>query len=193
MSVRGVSRDRIVELSREILERDGADALTIRRIAEAVDRTQPAIYQHFASKDALLETLAIDGFVALHARLELAARTDERPFDAVAEAYVRFGFERPRLYALMFVDPSDVTFASETRTPEPARASFAIFMKTLSRQTQLPVARADTATEVLWGAMHGLVMLSINNRYRPGVALVSERLELLKRGVLAIAKAASEA
>ncbi len=181
---RGTSRDLIIDVSRAIIEDEGLEHLTIRRIAETIDRTQPAVYQHFAGKDEILTAVVADGFVALVERLKRAAKGAKPSLTAIASAYVRFGLERPRLYELMFVEPPVIAFAVAD-TPRPAQAAFASFATAVA-ESGLGPTQVDTATEVVWAALHGLVMLSITKRLRPGRAAHRARLEQLTAAIVAI-------
>ena len=182
---RGTSRGHIIDVSRAIIEDEGVEQLTIRRIAETINRTQPAVYQHFESKDAILAAVVVEGFAALFEALKRAARGEKASLYALANAYVRFGLERPRLYEVMFVGSQVVTFADPGATPVPAQSAFKIFAAALGA-SGVDAARLDTVTEVVWAALHGLVMLSITKRVRPGRALQRARLETLTAGIVAM-------
>ena len=64
-------------MNRAIIEDEGVEQLTIRRIAETVNRTQPAVYQHVSSKDAILKAVVTDGFAALAECLRRATRGEK--------------------------------------------------------------------------------------------------------------------
>ena len=183
--VRGVSRDLIIDVSRAIVEEEGVEHLTIRRIAETIGRTQPAVYQHFASKDALLTAVVVEGFVALVEHLKRSGKARKKPLSTVARAYLRFGLERPRLYNLMFVEPPAIAFAAGSATPIPARTAFGILASAVG-ESGLDEDRVETVTEVVWAALHGLVMLSITKRLRPGRVLQRDRLENLTSAIIAM-------
>jgi len=183
--VRGTSRDHIIDVSRAIIEDEGVEQLTIRRIAETIHRTQPAVYQHFASKDAILAEVVVQGFSALTRRLERAARAADAPLSALANAYARFGMERPKLYEVMFVGPPAITFADPAVTPMPAQNAFHILAAAV-RASGVTPEQVETTTEVVWAALHGLVMLSITERLRPGRVLQRTRLEALIAGIVAM-------
>ena len=184
-NARGTSRDDIIDVSRAIIEDEGVEQLTIRRIAETIHRTQPAVYQHFASKDAILAAVVMEGFTALSERLKRAARGEKASLIALANAYVRFGVERPKLYDVMFVGPPAITFADPAATPMPAQTAFHI-LATAVEESGVEPAQVETATEVVWAALHGLVMLSITKRLRPGRVLQRMRLEALTAGIVAM-------
>jgi AcrR family transcriptional regulator len=183
--LRGTSRDDIIDVSRAIIEDEGVDQLTIRRIAETMNRTQPAVYLHFSSKDAILEAVVTDGFTALAERLKRATRAGKTSLTAIVNAYVRFGLERPRLYHVMFVGPPAIAFAAGTATPIPAHEAFNLVASAVAESGVIP-KKTQTVTEVVWAGMHGLVALSITGRLRPGRALQQTRLEQLIAALVAL-------
>ncbi len=185
---REAQRDRILDASRSILGREGAKALTIRRLAEAIDRTQPAIYAHFSNKEALLEQLVIEGFGALCETLLLASKSKRKsPLLAVSEAYITFGTSRLHLYDAMFVGETTMRFAAGEQTPAIARETFDV-LKTVCRATDEKAAASadETRTEVYWAALHGLVMLANDQRLRVGTSFAAARVRslvaLMERG-----------
>ncbi len=183
-NLRGTSREQIIDVSRAIIEDEGLEHLTIRRIAETIGRTQPAVYQHFAGKDEILAAVVVEGFVALVGSLKRAAKGEKPSLTAIANAYVRFGLERPRLYDVMFVAPPVIAFAVSD-APMPAQIAFEMFATAVA-ESGLDPTQAGTVTEVVWAALHGLVMLSITKRLRPGRALHRARLERLTTAIVAM-------
>ena len=182
---RGVSRDRIIEVSRAIVEDEGVEHLTIRRIAETIGRKQPAVYQHFESKEAIVAAVVLEGFVALAEHLKRAAKSQKAALPAIAKAYLRFGQERPRLYHVMFVDAPAFAFAARNATPVPAQTAFGILASAVG-ESGLDEHRVETVTEVIWAALHGLVTLSITNRLRAGRTVERDRLENLTSAIIAM-------
>ena len=64
---------RIVAAARAIAEREGWDAVTIRRLAEEIEYSQPVLYSHFESRDAIVAAVAIEGFQEITATPREAA------------------------------------------------------------------------------------------------------------------------
>src|SRR5690349_13286451 len=98
-------RDRILEAARAINAADGEEALTMRRLAGRLGVTAPAIYHHFADRDAILEAISDEGFDRLVARLEQlsARRAPVRRCTDVLAAYREFALDEPRVFAVMFL------------------------------------------------------------------------------------------
>src|SRR5258708_2432889 len=63
---------KIATAARRLLDQEGADAVTMRRVAEAVSITAMAVYRHYADRAALLNTLANEGFDELAIQLSTA-------------------------------------------------------------------------------------------------------------------------
>jgi hypothetical protein len=131
---------------------------------------------HFASLDDLAEAVALDGFVELADALAQARRgaPPEGEVGAVARAYSAYAVENPAVYDVMFTRSTRLHFGPDD-APTPLSAAYAEL-----RATVLTIAGArdvDTLTEILWAALHGVVMLDRGHRLRPDHR--SSRLDLL--------------
>ena len=96
---------RIATEARKLLDAEGVDAVTMRRVASAVGITAMAVYRHYPDRDGLLNALADDGFAELSARLTTARLkgdldTRMRKF---LDVNLDFALEHPRLFELMFL------------------------------------------------------------------------------------------
>ena len=103
----GSTTQRIADAARKLLEAEGADGVTMRRVAGAVGITAMAVYRHYPDRDGLLNALADEGFVALAARLAEARveGTLEERMLKLLDVNLDFALERPRLFELMFLRP----------------------------------------------------------------------------------------
>ncbi|MGW4635799.1 TetR/AcrR family transcriptional regulator [Nocardia sp. NPDC004415] len=173
---RAQRRQAIVDAARELSAADGWDAVTIRKLAERIEYSQPVLYSHFAGKAAIVGAVAIEGCVELTVALRRAhdaARTPREVIDNIARAYLDFADADPARYDAMFVLTTDLTFGLDA--PQPLRDAFAA-MEAMFRGT----AEGDelgARTEDAWSALHGLVTLDRSGRLRP--ELRERRIELL--------------
>ncbi len=62
---RAQARARIIDAAEALIARDGVDALTIGRIADAIDLTPAALYRYFPGKDAILAEVMAEVLRAL--------------------------------------------------------------------------------------------------------------------------------
>lgn len=108
--MKAVPTDRaIASAALDILEREGAEAVTMRRVANAVGITAMAIYRHFPNRAALLDAVAEGGFAALAAALckrRLAGNVVQR-LEKMGDLYLDHALANPRLFELMFLEPRE--------------------------------------------------------------------------------------
>lgn len=166
---------RITAAARQIAESEGWNAVTIRRLAEEIEYSQPVLYSHFKNRDAIVAAVAMEGFRDITTALRQAARvsTDRRhAFEGVALAYLAFARNHPALYEAMFTLPTDLRFA-EVETKSELKDAFEALAAVVSPSS----TDVDVATETLWAALHGLAELERSGRIKRSTRL--ERVALL--------------
>ena len=92
----GSLREALLQAGSEILETDGAGALSLREAARRAGVSHNAPYRHFVDRDSLLAALAAEGFALL------AASIEKRPEGDMGLAYVEFALRHPHRFRLMF-------------------------------------------------------------------------------------------
>lgn len=98
-------RASILKAAWQLVEKEGWQAVSIRKIAEAIEYSAPVIYDHFQNKDAILLEFTKEGFRNLNDRLVAAKSqfTDPaRQLEAIAFAYWHFAFNNQQYYRLMY-------------------------------------------------------------------------------------------
>lgn len=99
----------VAEALRLVRER-GADAVSLRQVAQAVGVSPSAAYGHFPDKQALMGAVAVQGMAILDERMYAGAGavagTDDRAalerFWRTGEAYVGFATDEPHLFRHIF-------------------------------------------------------------------------------------------
>ena len=152
----------ILAAARELAEAEGWDAVTTRRLAELINYSQPVLYSHFKGKADIMAAVATRGFEELATRLRMETANVTGAADVlrnVCAAYLDFARSRPVVYEAMFVLPTNIKFASE-ETPPSLRAAFAALVVALGADRK----GSEFLAEVLWSALHGLVVLAQSGR-----------------------------
>ena len=145
----------IVAVARELLESEGADAMTMRRVADRLGIRAPSLYKHLPDKAALESAIIVAGFEEAAAAFEAAtADADEavEPMAALVQAYRAFVAANPNVYRLM------------TERPLPRQQLPA----GLEARTAAPLVRAAggaAQARAAWAFIHGMVMLELNQRF----------------------------
>jgi AcrR family transcriptional regulator len=142
----------IVTVARGLLETEGPEALTMRRLADAMGIRAPSLYKHLPHKTAPETAIVIDGFEQAATAFEAATREADEPLAAFVAAYRAFAAAHPHVYRLMTERPlprADMPPGLEARTADP-----------LQRAAGSP-ARARAA----WAFIHGMIMLELTERF----------------------------
>ncbi|MBW7970214.1 TetR/AcrR family transcriptional regulator [Bradyrhizobium sp. BR 10289] len=171
----------IVAAARALAEADGWNAVTIRRLAEKIEYSQPVLYSHFENRDAIVAAVALEGFGELALALRKAvkrARDHQDALTCLAGAYLAFARKRPAVYEAMFAMPTDLRFAQAESKPE-LKEAFAALKDVVAQST----ADAEAATETFWASLHGLADLERTGRIRQGAR--EKRVALVVNGMLA--------
>jgi AcrR family transcriptional regulator len=174
---RAARRQLIVTTARRIAEAEGWDAVTTRRLSAEIEYSQPVLYKHFPKMEAIAQSIAVEGFRELAESLANArggVAEPELALRRIAHAYIDFAVANPAVYDAMFTRATTLPFAASDTPPE-LSAAFAALRDAVT--VIADTADADTATETLWAALHGLATLGRNGRLRSGHD--SERVNLL--------------
>ncbi len=94
----------LIEAANTILQREGADALSLRAIASEVGVSHTAPYSHFKNKKQLIRAVSDLGFSRLAAAMREGAEQAEASESLVltyGASYLQFALANPELYRLM--------------------------------------------------------------------------------------------
>lgn len=166
----GDLRNALLEEALEALRVGGAANFTLRDLARRVGVSHAAPYAHFSDKRALLAAVATIGFRKLAEKLNEAAATSDDPFErlaAVGWAYVRFGYEDPAHYRLMFTVPELRRYDGLPELEQAAHETFAIVFDAFAALHEARLIRpGDQQIDAIasWSLVHGVTLLMIDGR-----------------------------
>jgi AcrR family transcriptional regulator len=149
--------DQIVAAARQLVETEGAEALTMRRLGDELGIKAPSLYKHLRGRDAVVAQLVDETLFESGHRMHSAvsAPADGGPVPALLAAYRDFGREHPNLYRLVTtgnLPRSALTPGLEDWAGEP-----------FYRATAEPYR-----AQALWAFAHGTLILEIDGRFLPG-------------------------
>ncbi|MEF8815515.1 MAG: TetR/AcrR family transcriptional regulator [Salinibacter sp.] len=164
-------RRRILDTARHLLVQDGYQALSMRRIADAIGYSATSIYLHFDSKDALLHALIHEGMMELRDRLrDTAVEHSEAPVErlrALCECFVEFGLENPEYYEIMFQLRPERMERYPAEKYRAARKNLDFFAQALERGVERGIFEVDdsrVSASTVWASLHGTVSLLLADR-----------------------------
>jgi len=166
--------EKIVAAAGKLLDRGGATAVTMRRVAKSVGITPMALYRHFTDRDALLNALADVGFEELAGRAgSIAMPADaEQQLVKILDVFLDFALKKPRLFELMFLERREGArlFPEDFREGRSPTAKFvAAALETGMKEGSF---RRDDVWEITFATgalLQGLVMLYLGGRIRTSV------------------------
>ena len=160
--------EKIRRAALKLFERGGADAVSMRRVADAVGITPMAIYRHFSSRDALLKQLSDDSFQTNAREWQTHAdHTDPlQRLPALLMPYLDYALQHPHLFDHAFSLRRD----DARRFPEDFRErqspTLSVVADAIAEGIDQGALRPDDPWDVamtLWAHSHGLIAL-----YRAG-------------------------
>jgi AcrR family transcriptional regulator len=142
--------ERIVSATLAIVADEGADAVTMRRVAADAGVTTMATYRHFPNRAALLRAAADAGLAELGkdwgtggASTDLDSRLAE-----LLDAFLDFALGKPQLYSFLMTErrPGARRFPDEFR--DHASPAFTPLLDTVEQGMREGILRSDDALEV---------------------------------------------
>jgi AcrR family transcriptional regulator len=180
---------RILEAASELLSKEGASALSVRRIAAAAGCSTMGLYSRFGGKDGVVDELYAEGFERLVAGMKANPPTDDPLADLRrgANCYRDTALANATHYMVMF-GGAVPGFVPSDASHELAHAAFAGLVAKVARCTDAGLLHGapDQIAELLWGSIHGLVMLEIvgiNPLMSDAATRFEHALDVLFRGL----------
>ena len=193
------TRTTILSAARDLFVREGYDAISMRRIADAIEYSPTAIYVHFKDKRELFRGVCREDFARLTqlAQKVVQVRDPVERIRRIGHAYIEFALQHPNHYRLMFM----TTHHNEPGEELPGKGDPDVDGYTLLKQTVAQAIAegrlrpefkdAELATQTLWAAVHGMASLQIVKgsdpwiEWRPVKERATAIVEAIVRGVLA--------
>ncbi|HEY6562254.1 MAG TPA: TetR/AcrR family transcriptional regulator [Polyangiaceae bacterium] len=163
----GDLRRALLDATLSLVSLKGPEGFTLRAAAKLAHVSDAAPYHHFADKDALLASVAEEGFRKLHAELDHAggnvSDSQERA-RAMGVAYVLFAVNNPSHFRVMVTR----TLAQHVKHPELAKTATDAFqfvrdaLISAVGEHELQRLPAEQLIYGSWALVHGLAFLAID-------------------------------
>jgi len=169
----GDLRQTLLLSATKMIEENGIDSLSLRKLASEVGVSRTAPYHHFKDKNQLLCAIAEEGY-----KKHLQRATDlfddktlsmDKKFSLFVHNYVKLAYQNPELYELMF---GHAIWKTQKSTQELRNAAYPCFhhqVEMTKQWQQVGLLKADENTlrlaQVIWGTLHGITKLLIDGIY----------------------------
>jgi len=161
-------RASILKAAWELVEKEGWQALSIRKIADAIEYSVPVIYDHFQNKEAILLEFTKKGFQCLADELVKARdryETPEQQLQAMAYAYWDFAFNNKEYYQLMY-GLGMPTCETVKQTVEMNTFTELILqpIRQMINSSRNPETDPYLKLHTFWSMLHGLISIAMMDK-----------------------------
>ncbi len=163
----GDLKTQLIREGLKLLDAEGYQGFTLRKVARMCGVSQTAPYRHFKNKDDLIGAITNHALDAFGSRLRAAVETHpEDPMAQLTEmgvAYVRFFAENPEYLRLLFL--SDINLRMRFTKDESCHEhtqSFSVLYDTIVGLKEAYPSISMTQDELVlysWGMVHGISTL----------------------------------
>lgn len=165
-------RERLCDAAERQFGAHGLEGVTMRALAADLGVSPMTPYRYFKDKEEILAAVQARAFDRFAKALEASANTDPVRFARNASnAYVRFAFENPEAYRLMFdiAQPDQDKYPDLCAAAERARKTMTGYVRALVDAGFLE-GDPELIGHVYWATTHGLVMLKLANKLSPNLS-----------------------
>lgn len=164
-------RDKLCDAAAGLFAKHGREGFTLRALTAELGVSPMTPYRYFRDKDDILAAVRARAFDRFADALETAfagtGTTLERT-TRVGDAYVRFAFDEPDSYRLMFdlTQPHEADYPDLVRAATRARSTMTEHVRQLVAEG---VFEGDPIVigHVFWAAIHGAIVLQMSGKLSP--------------------------
>lgn len=185
----GDLRAQLIEQATIVIESEGVEALSMRKLGEIIGVSRTALYHHFKNKHDLLAAIAESGFtqwkVVTHDILHDESLNEVEKLKSYVQKYLMFSNKKKATYELMF---GNAIWQNELDTDALKQTAYSSFNdhvelikhwqdKGIISQTQNSLRLA----QVTWSTLHGMAKL-----YNDGIYVDMSHLDELSESIVSL-------
>ncbi len=184
-------RTSILDAARSLFVERGIEAVSMREIAKKINYSATTLYHHFADKEALLQAVCDEDFLALAGGMHDIMQIPDliMRIQALCKGYALFALQHPNHYRLMFMTPRtpcnlDITQIQQGNTEQDAYAQLKLVVQEAFDEGLFKSELTDfeLIAQTLWAGTHGVCSLEIALGHETWINWVSieARLNLMQ-------------
>lgn len=161
----------LIAAVRVLVERDGAEKLSISEACRMAGVSTAAPYKHFKDRPAILRALCREGFRDLGQAMRTAVASVPAPgpgrLAALGKAYFGFAQANPGVFRVMFGMKREIGDPEDTETHEVAHETMTIVIGEVAAAIgeSPPGEESKGLACVLWTFVHGVATLHLDGDY----------------------------
>ena len=183
----GDLRSQLIQQATMVIESEGVEGLSMRKLGEIIGVSRTALYHHFKNKQDLLAALAESGFatwkVVTNQILQDEKLTEIEKLHTYVRKYLIFSHEQKSTYELMF---GNAIWKNELDTESLKQTAYSSFSDHLDLvkhwQNEGIVSKSQSSlrlAQVPWSTLHGMAKL-----YNDGIYVDMSHLDELSESIV---------
>lgn len=188
-------KEKILKAAKEILLKEGYEALSIRKIAEKIEYSPGIIYHYFKDKSEIVALVVSEGYEEILKTISIIKIDPENPEDAIIKnlkAYINLMLRnREQFKALLFTD--DETLQYKVGILEEGVTKKRKSMKMLCDAVKLGIDKKvfkdldpECTAQIIWTSTYGLIsrlILEKNISEDQKERLIDHHFNILMNGI----------
>ncbi len=166
----GDLKTELIKKGLKILDEEGYEAFSMRKVAKVCNVSQTAPYRHFKDKNELIKAIAINAMREFDESLERAFLEEGDPkaqLKAMGRYYIRFFAEKPEYMRLLFFSQAQAWMREAVKneylcTDEHPYSALERAVKNYKAAYPNDERTEDEMIVYCWGLVHGIAVLVVN-------------------------------
>lgn len=159
-----VTKQSIQDAAFIIVQTEGMEALTARRLADKAGCSTQPIFRNYENMEELNKEIfdkAVEYFSDFYIGCQNKKRTDDKPFVEFGLAYIDFAMQQPKLFSALFLTSNRYGRSLY----ELLNGSTGAFIKEMTKAKQLGVKDPGELFMKMWIFIHGAACMAISGDY----------------------------
>ena len=161
-------REMALQAAEAILVEQGIQQLSARQVAKRIGYAVGTLYLVFKNLDDLMLQINARTLKKLHQHLQASLKPRSKPnkqIHQMAQAYLEFARLYPQLWALLYDRRSNPELELPASYSHEIQATFDLLEDLLAKRSgQADKKKCHLSARVLWGAVHGITVLALDNK-----------------------------
>lgn len=189
-------RKSILDAAKEIIEREGVQGLSIRKVTNAIEYSPAIVYHYFKDKNEIVETLVEEGYRKILNSIATVERNDAEPEQELREVftkYIKAALDSPEEYKAFMLN-SDASVLKKTALLERGISersqSIRLLCDNLHRGIEtgrFAECDIELAAQIIWTSAFGLtikLILEENVDEMQVDRLIEQHFKILFNGIM---------
>lgn len=182
----------LIRTGLKILDQEGYDGFSLRKVARSCQVSQTAPYRHFKDKDELITAITMEAMGAFNDCLEATVKCNpDNPKKQLIDmgiAYIKFFTERPEYLRLIFLNSfrdKISAYCNSYQINYKGKEPFQTFYETIVHYKEFYPEHPMSLEELLlycWGLVHGISILIANNEVSFNTDSLALAKSLMEKG-----------